>query len=79
MPGGIKTFSDHHRYDQADVDAIAEQCRKTGCSKAVTTEKDYVKVRQLQWTVPLIVVKGRTVVEDGFFPFLRQRLLQLGL
>lgn len=74
---GFLKFRDHHRYCQADADEMAAACQKARCGKVVTTEKDYVKVRHLTWTVPLAVAKGSAVVEDGFFHFLRQSLAAL--
>ncbi len=71
---GFQAFRDHHRYCQADVDQMARACRQAGCDKMVTTEKDYVKVRKLHWTVPLAVAKGRAVMADSFFHFIAQRL-----
>lgn len=75
--GGFKVFKDHHRYCQEDAEEITAACRKGQCMQIVTTEKDYVKVRHLSWTVPLAVVKGNLVIEEGFFHFLRQRFFSL--
>ena len=38
-------FADHHWYSGADLNKIAETCRKEGIDQVVTTEKDVVRMR----------------------------------
>ena len=46
-----KRYPDHHRYRQQDLDDLARLARRSGCSLAVTTMKDWVKIQhdQLAW------------------------------
>ncbi len=38
------TFRDHHRYTRRDVDRLFATVRRTGASRVLTTEKDYVRL-----------------------------------
>lgn len=40
-------FPDHHRYDRRDVDWILEEAGRRGIERLVTTEKDWVKLAEL--------------------------------
>ena len=44
-------YPDHHRYRQQDLDDLARLARRSDCSLAVTTMKDWVKIQhdQLPW------------------------------
>jgi len=46
-----KYYPDHHRYRQGDLDELAELARRADCELAVTTMKDWVKIRHdgLNW------------------------------
>ena len=46
-----KWYPDHHRYLQSDLDELAELANDAGCSLAVTSMKDFVKIRPglLRW------------------------------
>ncbi|MDJ1468327.1 tetraacyldisaccharide 4'-kinase [Xanthocytophaga flava] len=41
-------FKDHHNYTQADITTIQAACQKAGVSTVLTTEKDFVKLSQLE-------------------------------
>lgn len=43
-------FRDHHRYEERDIEQIAARMRRDGVSALVTTEKDFVKLRE--YTLP---------------------------
>lgn len=73
----FKAFRDHHHYCQADVDEMVERCRKAGGDKVITTEKDFVKVRNLHWLAPLVVAQGKAVLAGDFFKFLEHYLPSL--
>ncbi len=63
-------FSDHHWYDEADLDRIRALVQRTGAEVALTTEKDAVKLTSLLATHPLgertwAVRVGVDVIEGG--------------
>lgn len=43
-----KSFRDHHRYQDADIDAILDLARATGTKVCITTEKDAVRMGPTQ-------------------------------
>jgi tetraacyldisaccharide 4'-kinase len=45
---GARAFRDHHRYSDADVDAILALCRQAGAEACITTEKDAVRLSPSQ-------------------------------
>ena len=44
---GHRWFADHHRYTEADLDAVRRQARAAGADVLVTTEKDWAKLKDL--------------------------------
>ncbi len=47
-----KHYPDHHRYCQQDLDDLAHLARRSDCSIAVTTMKDWVKIQHDKLTWP---------------------------
>lgn len=52
---GTREFDDHHNYDAGDMSAIMEAAKKSGAEMVITTEKDWVKVREFasQFSIPV--------------------------
>lgn len=42
---GEKTFKDHHPYSKKDIEEIVTLAKKMGAEKIITTEKDFVKIK----------------------------------
>jgi tetraacyldisaccharide 4'-kinase len=64
----LKNYRDHYRYDQADMTNL-DACRKRhGAEFLVTTEKDMVKIRELQ-RIPsnLLSLEIGFSVDQGFY------------
>jgi tetraacyldisaccharide 4'-kinase len=59
-----KTFSDHHRYSQADVDSLIEAARRAGARSLVTTAKDAVKLQSLSFSLPFFVLEIEPRIEN---------------
>lgn len=67
----FRTFDDHHRYDQADADALARWGDSLDVAALVTTHKDLVKLRATNlgsrplWALAVEIefLKGRDVLE----------------
>ena len=67
-------FSDHRRYDAADVARISAAALRHAAAAVVTTEKDAVKLAG-RLPVPIRSVRLEAgVAEPEFFPFVRERL-----
>ena len=52
-----RAFPDHHRYKQQDVDEVIDEASRRGAGALVTTAKDAVKLRSLQFDIPCFVVE----------------------
>ncbi len=57
-------FADHYAYRQQDADALATMARACGAEVLLTTAKDAVKLRGLQWDIIPEVVEIDTVIDD---------------
>jgi tetraacyldisaccharide 4'-kinase len=42
-----KTFPDHHRYSQAEIDSLIDAARRAGAQSLITTTKDAVKLKSI--------------------------------
>jgi tetraacyldisaccharide 4'-kinase len=61
---GTRTFRDHHRYTQSDLDRLASAASRCGASALLTTKKDAVRLAGLKLPLPLVTVGLRTEIED---------------
>jgi tetraacyldisaccharide 4'-kinase len=59
---GVLAFGDHHRYTREDLRGIAERAEG---GDIVITEKDAVKIRAIDETFPVRVVRQKVVIERG--------------
>ncbi len=71
---GMQSFTDHHAYLQADVDKIIIQAKEHGAQALVTTEKDLVKLKGLEFSLPLYAVRMKVELDDGFDQFVLAKL-----
>ena len=51
------TFPDHHHYKQADITRLADEAKRAGATSLITTAKDAVKLRELQFGLPCYVLE----------------------
>ena len=57
---GLAQFPDHHWYTPADLARVAARVRKTGSEAVLTTEKDWVRLREMtRGDVPFWVISVR--------------------
>ena len=61
---GTKTFSDHYKYTQQDVLEIEQLARDCNAKNLLTTAKDGVKLRDLEFSIPLEIVESKLIFED---------------
>jgi tetraacyldisaccharide 4'-kinase len=50
---GQHSFPDHHNYSQEDIDSMAKMAQSRAAQLMVTTQKDWVKISELQNSLPL--------------------------
>ena len=59
-----RAFPDHYVYKQADVDALAAEAKRLGAGALVTTVKDAVKLRSLDFELPCYVLDIELTFDD---------------
>ena len=59
-----KTFPDHHRYSQTDVDSLIEAATSAGAESLITTAKDAVKLKSLLFSLPCFVLEIEPRIEN---------------
>src|ERR1044071_1797514 len=62
--GYTRAFSDHHAYTQADIDAVSREAAGRGARALLTTAKDAVKLRGLDFALPCYVVETGLEFDD---------------
>ena len=61
---GTKTFPDHYRYTQKDIDPIESEAMACGAEILVTTAKDAVKLSNLKFEIPCFVAEIKVQIDD---------------
>ncbi len=59
-----RTFPDHYVYKQSDVDALVNEAKRRGACALVTTAKDAVKLRSLNFELPCYVLEIELTFDD---------------
>ena len=67
-------FVDHYQYREQDIRNLAEVAKSKGAEALVTTEKDFVKLRDMETDLPLYAVQMQAEFDDSFHEFLLQRI-----
>lgn len=68
-----RAFADHHRYRPRDLEILSDEADKEN-RLLLTTEKDFVKIRDHLPQAPLFVLEADLKPPPAFDAFLRQRL-----
>jgi len=71
---GWRLFADHHPFSQADLTGLTNEAKALGCVGLITTEKDFVKLKDLACDLPLWVLSVELRMDEGFDQFIQQRL-----
>ena len=59
-----RAFGDHHNYTQSDVDALVKSAHQTGARAMITTQKDAVKLRDLQFSIPCYYLQIKIEIDN---------------
>jgi tetraacyldisaccharide 4'-kinase len=59
-----RAFPDHYVYRQSDVDALVSEAKRRGACALVTTAKDAVKLRSLNFELPCYVLEIELTFDD---------------
>lgn len=62
---GTKTFRDHHKYRQMDIDETERLARDASADVLLTTAKDAVKLQELEFTLSCYVVEVEMVIDKA--------------
>lgn len=73
-PESIIFFPDHHKYSLKDVKKIEREAEKKNVRVAVTTEKDFVRLSGLPFSLQIVYSKIEACPEEEFYEFLEKRL-----
>ena len=60
-----RSFADHHRYSQSDIDSLIDAARHAGANSLITTAKDAVKLRSLSFSLPCFVLEIEPRIENA--------------
>lgn len=60
----IRKFPDHHFYGQSDIAKLEAEAKAAGAEVLLTTAKDAVKLTDLEFELPCLVVGSRLVFDD---------------
>jgi tetraacyldisaccharide 4'-kinase len=60
-----RAFADHHAYSQSDVDQLNQLARQTGANALITTAKDAVKLKGMEFSLPCYVLEIEIVIDDA--------------
>jgi len=64
---GMRTYRDHHRYCQQDVAEIVKECGSSGAAWIITTDKDMVKLRNLDLPENIHIIEIVFMADRTFF------------
>jgi tetraacyldisaccharide 4'-kinase len=64
---GCRTFRDHHRYSPSDIAKILKEAHQCGAEWIVTTEKDIIKLSDLDLPDNILTIEIAFSVEKGFY------------
>jgi len=64
---GFKSYRDHHFYTQSDMDYLERQSRALQCEFMLTTEKDMIKLRELEIPDTIFSLEIKWDADAAFF------------
>ncbi len=63
-PAFTRAFADHYQYKQTDIDALVREAKAHGAESLITTAKDAIKVRSLNFPIPCYVLEIQISIDD---------------
>ncbi len=70
----FRSYKDHHSYNQEDVEQLEFYARQNGVGTLLTTEKDGVKLRSLNFTMPVLTIRPELTVDKDLLVFIGDQL-----
>jgi tetraacyldisaccharide 4'-kinase len=59
-----RTFPDHHRYRQTELDVLVREAKAVGVKSLLTTAKDATKLRAFKLEIPCCVLEIQILIDD---------------
>jgi tetraacyldisaccharide 4'-kinase len=60
----MQIFPDHYSYKQADISELSRKAKAAGAASLITTEKDAVKLRTLEFGLPCYVLEIEIAIDN---------------
>jgi tetraacyldisaccharide 4'-kinase len=57
-------FPDHLQYQQVDVNRLSDEAKRSGATSLITTAKDAVKLRELEFGLPCYVLEIEISIDE---------------
>lgn len=64
---GYKSYRDHYRYTPKDIEKIVEHSKKSDADWIITTEKDIMRLKELEVPAKLVALAIEFSIDDGFY------------
>jgi tetraacyldisaccharide 4'-kinase len=61
----VRSFADHHKYTQGDIDAVVGAARESEAQGLLTTAKDEVKLRRFHFDLPCYAVDIQIEIDEA--------------
>lgn len=71
---GCKAYQDHSPYDQQVITALCSQATEKKARCLITTAKDFVKIKEYHFTLPLFVLQIKQQPESAFNDYILKNI-----
>lgn len=67
LVAGLRPFRDHHRYTSSDIQSLVKEAAALNCEWIVTTEKDIIKIEQLDLPENILIIRIEFSIDSSFY------------
>jgi len=73
---GFRAYRDHYKYTKTDIDYLKKQYKDLTCDFLVTTEKDMVKLKELNLPEKILCIEIGFFIDKAFFDYIFNSVIQ---
>ncbi|MEW6738524.1 MAG: tetraacyldisaccharide 4'-kinase [Nitrospirota bacterium] len=73
---GFRAYRDHYKYTKTDMDYLKKQCKDLTCDFLITTEKDMVKLKELNLPEKILCIEIGFFIDKAFFDYIFDCLIE---
>ncbi|MDA8214878.1 MAG: tetraacyldisaccharide 4'-kinase [Nitrospiraceae bacterium] len=73
---GFRAYRDHYKYTKTDMDYLKKQCKDLTCDFLITTEKDKVKLKELNLPEKILCIEIGFFIDKAFFDYIFDCLIE---